>query len=135
MIRILILLMALNSIFTPLSMASVCASDLSDSSLLTVNQTNQPPAQQVQTETLQVDGVMQHMSQTHCDHCNVDDMNGSMQSIDCASDCSLSCLSITLALTPSPSLALSQTGFPKPVSGAFAFYTRSISPELQPPLV
>lgn len=129
MIRILILLMALNSIFTPLSIASVCASD---STLLSVNQT---PAQQVQAETLQVDGVMQHMSQIHCDHCKMNDMNGSMQSMDCGSDCSLSCLSITLALTPSSSLTLLHTGFPRPDSGAFAFYTRSISPELQPPLV
>jgi len=134
MIRILILLMALNTIFAPVSFASVCASDMSKSH-------NEEFRSASQQSTLSVSSSTQHflndnamvMSQVHCDHCN--NMSDSMQAMDCDTECSISCLSISVALPSALSAVFSQPDFSKPVSGYVNFYTRSISPELQPPLV
>lgn len=135
MIRILILLMALNTIFAPVSFASVCASDMSKSH-------NEEFRSATLQSSINVSSPTQHflndnamdMSQAHCDHC--DNMSGSMQATDCGAECSISCLSISVALPGAIiSAVFSQPDFSKPVSGYINFYTRSISPELQPPLV
>lgn len=126
MIRILIILMALNTIFAPVSFASACASDMS-----------KLHSEEFRSTTLQstteVFSNASVASQAHCDHC--DNMSDSMQAMDCDTECSVSCLSISVALTNSLSAILSQADFSKPLSGYINFYTRSISPELHPPLV
>lgn len=126
MIRILILLMALNTIFTPVNFASACASDMSKSHLVERQDGNQ-------TSSASLNEDASVISHAHCDHC--DDDGNNMKAMDCDTECSITCLAVSVALTVSTTTELVQSKFSKPVSGYINFYTRSLSPELHPPLV
>lgn len=138
MIRILILLITLNAIFPVAGFASMCASNMSNASMSEMKNTSDNLNHQVTHDTLQ----SQHetaitSSQMHCDDpsmaCYESDMD--MTAMDCDSGCCVSCVGASAALTTPTIQLLSPTVSTKPVSGYINYYTRSISPELQPPLV
>lgn len=121
MIRLLILLMTLNALFSGVGFACVGASDLSKAQSSTV---------QVLTSETQSSSI----TQQHCTNSTAMDAM-QMQVMDCDSTCCISCLGMSAVpislLVDLPSVVLSLQVH----SGTIHFYTRSISPELQPPLV
>ena len=118
MIRILILLLAFNTIFAPVNIASACMPD--KSSLITAPTT---------ADTL----LSQTMPEILCDHC--DDM-ASMSMADCDSQCNMACTpAASFALLPSLVLQQAQITQIPHIDFTINFFTRSLSPELQPPLV
>lgn len=127
MIRILILLITLNAIFPVAGSASVCASNMSEASAAIDGEHDSLHSQHESAST---------SSQSHCNHpdmsCNDHDMASAMH---CDSGCCVSCLGVSATLPTSLPDLLSPITSIKPVSGYINFYTRSISPELQPPLV
>ncbi len=131
MIRILIFLMALNTIFTPVSLASVCAPDRGQNSSLLEHQ---PVDKLNDVVDVANDNIIHMQAQIHCENCTTMSMDD-MASMNCDAGCGVSCLTSPLAMTSNPILIPSSYGFSKPVSATFNFYTRSLSPELQPPLV
>ncbi len=144
MIRLLIVLITLNAIFPIAGIASVCASNTSkvstiSSSSMTASTTSTDKADH---DAMQAGTAPENTaSSTMKMHCNDPDMacydsdkDGFMQSMDCDSSCCNNCLGVTAAITMTPSQTLPYTPSIKPVSTYLTFYTRSISPELQPPL-
>jgi len=136
MIRILILLITLNAIFPVAGIASVCASDRSSTVSMkmhsvanaSVTQTQESPQGNLQ-ETIALS------DQSHCNDPQMSCNDQTMNSMNCDSGCCVSCLGVSAAMTTASTVLLSPTVSIKPVSGYINFYTRSISPELQPPLV
>jgi len=134
MIRILVLLMALNALFTPVSFAAACASNMGQSSVLSSNLTSSTHSVTVEQNSIQQHAQMQN----HCDNCTTMNHAGmsDMLMMDCDTDCSVSCAVASPVAITATSLSFANVfNFTKPVSGTLSFYTRTISPELQPPLV
>lgn len=128
MIRILILLIALNTAFPLAGFASVCASNMSMVSS-DINVSSLSDHQDSQQEN------MVTTSQMHCHDPSMSCNDQDMDAMNCDSGCCVSCYSTSMTmLTAFPILQLSSVSN-KPASGYINFYTRSISPELQPPLV
>jgi hypothetical protein len=134
MIRILIFLMAFNTILTPVSLASVCAPDRGQNALLLEQLEHQPVDKLNDVVDVGNDNNIHMQAQIHCDNCTTMGMDD-MANMNCDAGCGVSCLASPLAMTSNPILIPSGYGFSKPVSAGFNFYTRSLSPELQPPLV
>jgi S-formylglutathione hydrolase FrmB len=88
----------------------------------------------VDTATNNISTTIIASSQMHCNNPNMMNMD-SMQAMDCDSGCCANCVSVSVALTTPVSVLFLPTLSIQPVSGTMSFYTRSISPELQPPLV
>lgn len=128
MIRFLILLMVLNTLFTPVSLASVCAPDRGQNSSMLDHQWEDKINDVVNHDNIDI------QAQTHCDNCTNMSMDDKAN-MNCDAGCGVSCLTSPVAMTSNPILIPSSHGFIKPVSSKINFYTRSLSPELQPPLV
>ncbi len=127
MTRFLILIMALNALFTPVSIASACAPNMgvpmSSSTMLDL--ISEP-------DSMNQSGVSS--VQIHCDNCSNMGMDD-MSNMNCDAGCGISCLTSPVAMISSPALMPANVDFIKPVFGTIHFYTRTISPELRPPLV
>jgi len=125
MIRLLILLMALNALFTPVNIASACAPDNARSS----------QSEQSSYVDMSVDHQMSaDQAVMHCENCNAMSPED-MANMTCDSACGVSCLVSPVAMTSATFVISVAYRFPQPVSGFINYYTRSISPELRPPLV
>jgi hypothetical protein len=127
MTRILILLFALNAIFPSMGIASVCASNTMPEISVTDSAIPSP------AHIFKHDQGDSHPSAMHCADADMSCNNQDMQ--DCDSGCCVSCLVISAALTSSSAENLTLLHSVKPVSNYSVFHTRSISPELRPPLV
>ncbi len=138
MTRILILILALNAFITPVSIASACSLGMSNAGEPMSSMPVQMaiPASMSQSNTIDSDsGSDVSSAQIHCDNC-VSKNTGDMSNMNCDLDCSVSCAVTSVVAMTSASLAvLPAVHAVKPVAGNFNIYTRSISPELHPPLV
>lgn len=139
MIRILILLMALNAIFPAAGIASICASNKTESLISSTNSLFDASVI-ADTHHHQNRSVS---TQKNCDHpgmsgsCDMERMGNMAETThtaDCDSSCCTSCLGISAILDHTHNVSVSHTLSMIPVSGYVTFHTRFISPELRPPL-
>ncbi len=123
MIRLLLLIFALNTLLSPVgaTMMSVSADHI-------ISQTSEHSISNISSE---------HATTSHClnmsshDICSMDGLSSDLCKAKCAVSCAVSAIHIANFSFPIPFMI----GSSHPENSFLYFYSRSISPELRPPLV
>ena len=123
MIRLLILLITLNALSPSTGLACLCASEMKAEWVSNMQYTNNTRENSIAT-----------VSPTHCNNPSM--MNAMQeQTMNCDAECCADCLSISPVLFTSFSTLSLAAISTQPILAYINFHSRSLTPELQPPLV